>query len=144
MASSYNIETLVEDAIVTLLKEEGLNAERWEDAQSVNLAPIVKVACTQADEEDGTLNTYSATRCIVDIACFTSKKMDLKGRTANANRSTVRSLFADTANIVTRLNGVNSALSVYDNGAYPQGTFDASDEKNHGKGASFMVVCLTV
>jgi len=143
MASSYDIETLVEDAIVTLLKEEGLNAERWEDSRNVNLSTVIKVACASTEEESGTINTYLASRCQVDIAVFTSKKRDQIGKTANATRGLVRKIFAD-ANIVSNLNAVGSQLQIYENGVYPQGSFDASDEANHGKGVTFTVVALTI
>jgi len=139
---NFNIETLIEQAIVEVLKADGLNAVLWEDLRQVQLHEVIKVRTVIADEEPGTVNTYSATRCLVDIAVFSSKKQDPKGRSANKTRGLIRKTFYDSS-IVTRLNAVDASLEIYPCGVYPQGSFTADDDKNWGKGLQFMVVAKT-
>jgi len=139
---NFDIETLIEQAIVQILKADGLNAVLWEDLRQVQLHEVIKVRTVIAEEEPGTMATYAATRCLVDIAVFSSKKQDPKGRSANKTRGLIRKTFFG-ADIVTRLNTVDQSLEIYTNGVYPQGSFTADDDKNWGKGLQFMVVATT-
>jgi len=146
MAIDYDIETAVETAISGLLTEEGLNAMRWDDKKDLRLSRVTKIKANLVDEEYGTMNTYAASRVVVDIASFDSKKRDTQGIFTNTDRGTVRQAF-DRNNTdlsgspESRLSGFTSAVYFYDNGINTYGTFDASDGKNWGKGISFVIHC---
>ena len=149
MARSYDIETLIEDSLVTLLKDyvqtighTDVAVKVWDDNQSVDLSPIVRVAATTLDEQGGTINTYAASNVLVDISVFTSKRRDTRAREVRKIRGDIRCLIAQD-DIVSLLNQTEGLL-VYSNGVIPQSSFDSpGDAKMHQKGITILVVATT-
>lgn len=142
---NFDLETALEDALVVLLNQElSVNAVRWDDnfkkylGDKGSTVDVVKVKATLITEETGTLNSFAGESIIVDIAVFATKKADLEARGANTVRGEIRNLVGQS-DIVDRINSVGD-ITVYGNGVIPQGSFEATDEKNWGKGITVRVV----
>lgn len=142
---NYDFETAIEDAFVNLLTDHTeAKCIRWDDNENKilsdpdSIVDVIKVKATSAEEESGTINTYAGIRMMVDIAAFASKRRDLASRNVNIARGKIRSLMSLT-NIVDLLNDVGDIV-VYPSGVIPVGAFEASDEKNYGKGITLQVV----
>ena len=143
MARSLDIETLIEDAIITHLQSyvgSSVTVKRWEDIKEKDLTPVVKVKA-MADEEPGTINLYCAYNVNVDIGVFSGKRIDEDGKTSSAIRASVRE-FLNQDNVVTLLNQ-EAGLLVYNNGVIPQGTTDLSDDKIYQKVMNVLIVATT-
>jgi len=145
MARSLDIETLIEDAILTHLPtyvtSTDVTIERWEDIQNKALTPSVKVKATVTDEQEGTLNLFALSNVLVDIAAFTSKREDEDAKTANLMRGQIRNLI-NQDNIVTLLNQ-ETGLLVYNNGVIPQTSGDAEDSKVFQKMTTVLIVATS-
>ena len=144
MPRSLDIETLIEDAIVSLLPEyvdDDVTVTRWDDIKDKDLTPVVKVAANVTESQEGTWNLFCASSVLVDIAVFTSRRKDENGRTANTIRGQVRNLL-NMEEVVDLLNNTQG-LSVYNNGIIPQTTDDQTDGKVWQKQLTILVVATT-
>jgi len=143
MARSLDIETLVEDAFLANLPtyDASSTVVRWDDIKHKTLTPSVKIKATLVDDEEGTLNLYCASNVLVDIAAFTSRKIDEDGKTANGMRAEVRN-FINQDDIVDTLN-LADGLLVYKNGVIPQTSSDGESDKVWQKMTSVLVVATT-
>lgn len=148
VSGNFDIETLIEDALVNALSGISVPVKRWDDTKDLTLSDVVLVKATDTSEMEGTINYYAASNVFVDIGVFSSKRGDPTGRNANSIRGEVRSVIAQsaaisgTSGIVDILN-LEDGLNVYNNGVIPQESFDTSDEKNYQKGITVLVVCTT-
>jgi len=145
MARSLDIETLIEDAFLTVLPTyvgSDVEVARWEDIKNKVLTASVRINATTVDEVDGTMNLYCASNVIVDFGVFTSKRIDENGKTGNSIKATVRNLI-NQDDIVTQLNTASEGLLVYNNGIIPQSSIDIPDSKVWQKNISILVVATT-
>jgi len=145
VARSLDIETLIEDAFISLLPtyvDAGVTVERWEDIKDKSLTGVVKVKATIADEQEGTINIMPAFNVLVDFGIFTSKRIDEDAKTGNNIRGDIRNLI-NQDDIVTVLNTASPGLLIYNNGIIPQGSLDAPDSKVWQKNLSVLVVATT-
>lgn len=141
MAFNYDIETLLEDAMISTLSswlDDEVTVMRWDDIKDKELNPVVKVKAVVADEEPGTVNTFTGTSLLVDLGIFTSRRSDEEGRQANALRGQVRAFLRDNG-VVTTLN-ITPGLFVYNNGVIPQASSDVEDSKNWHRSLTVLVV----
>ena len=145
MARSLDIETLIEDAFITHLPtyvtSTDVTIKRWEDIKIKDVTPSVKIKATVTDEEEGTINLFASSKVLVDIAAFTSKRIDEDGRTANGLRGQVREL-VNQDDIVTLLNQ-ETGLLVYNNGVIPQTSVDAEGDRIWQKMTSVLIVATS-
>lgn len=144
MARSNDIESLIEDAIVSNLPtfvDSDVTVKRWEDIKDVDLTPVVKVKAITTDPLDGTINLFCADSVLVDIAAFTTKKIDEDGKTANGIRGNVRDLI-NQDNVVALLNAT-AGLVVYNNGVIPQESTDLETDKIWQKMQSVLIVATS-
>jgi len=145
MARSLDIETLIEDAFISLLPtyvQSGTTVIRWEDIKDKEETPLVKVAATLNDDEPGTVNCFIASNVLVDIAVFTSKRIDEQGRTGNTIRGQVRDLLKQS-DVYDLLNTSAAGLKVYNNGVIPQTSSNDSDSKVWQKQITVLIVATT-
>ena len=145
MARTLDIETLIEDALIALIPtyvDSGVSVVRWEDIKDKDLTPVVKVKATIGEELEGTINLYCATNVTVDIATFTSRRIDENGKTGNGIRGDIRDLI-NQDDIVTQLNAASAGLHVYNNGVIPSESSDLPDSKVWQKNLSILVVATT-
>ena len=144
MSRTLDIETLIEDALIALLPTylDGVTVVRWEDIKDKELTPVVKVKATLNDTMEGTINLMCMSNVVVDIATFTSRRIDEDGKTGNGIRGAIRNLL-NQDDIVAQLNGAASGLLIYNNGIIPTGSVDLPDSKVWQKNTSVLVVATT-
>lgn len=146
---NYDLETAIEDAITTLLKGfTDVKVVRWDNFEEKHLGPVgtssdvIKVKATSIGEEPGTLNLFAGETIQVDIAAFSTKKRDGSSRSANKQRGKIREFLAES-DIVTQINSFGT-ICVYSQGVIPISSFEASDDKNWGKGVTVTVVARPI